>query len=307
MKIKTVALSAFLLTAPALLAEPFVVTPTTDATQLASLLLGSGVTLVGTPVLSGQPGQAGTFVDFTSGPFTNPITGTSGTVSLPSGVILSTGRVADAASVFDGGADIDMNGGSDADLVALLGGGVSVFDAASLTFQFQSTSSQTLYFTFAFASTEYPNFVNSQYNDVFAFLLNGENIALVPGTTSPIAVNTVNVGEMPGNTDPSNPAYFTQYSVEGVTPFNYGGVTQLFNVAAPLVAGTNTIKFAIGDVADSILDSAVLIQAGTFSTAPPNGFPPPNGAEIPEPSTYMLFGTGLGLLAWATRRRRNRS
>jgi hypothetical protein len=302
MKIRTVALSAFLLTAPALLADPFVVTPTTDASQLASLLLGSGVTLVGTPVLSGQPGQAGTFTGFTSGPFTNPVTGTSGSISLPSGVILSTGQVSEATSVYSGGADSDLGGGSDADLIALLGGGVDVFDAVSLTFQFQSTSSQTLFFTFAFASTEYPDFVNSQYNDVFAFLLNGENIALVPGTNAPIAVNSVNAGNLPGNTDPSNAQYFTQYSEEGVTPFNYGGVTQLFNVEAPLVAGTNTIKFVIGDVADSILDSAVLIQAGTFSTAPPTGLPP-NGAEIPEPSTYLLFGTGLGLVAWANRRR----
>lgn len=281
------------------IAAPFAITPTTDPNQLVSQLLGPGVTLVGTPVYSGQSGQAGVFTEFTSGPYTNPVTGVSGQVSIPAGIVLSSGNVADATGAFVTGANTDVGGGSDADLAALLGGGVQVFDAASLTFSFVSTISQTLTFTFAFASTEYPNFVNDQFNDAFAFLLNGQNIALVPGTTDPISINTVNVGTSPGGNaaDATNPQYFTQYSAAGVTPFNYGGLTTLFTVQAPLQPGTNTIKFVVGDVADAVLDSAVFIQAGTFSTTPPNG-------EIPEPSTYLMLAGGLGLLAWSARRRR---
>jgi hypothetical protein len=67
MRLNTFLAGALCLGAHTLFAGPFVVTPTTNANQLASLLLGPGVTIVGTPVYSGQPGQAGVFTEFTSG------------------------------------------------------------------------------------------------------------------------------------------------------------------------------------------------------------------------------------------------
>lgn len=57
-------------------------------------------------------------------------------------------------------------------------------------------------FNYVFGSEEYPEYVCSQFNDVFAFFISGpgivglQNIAIVQGTANmPVAINSVNVGE----------------------------------------------------------------------------------------------------------------
>src|SRR5215212_9306601 len=100
----------------------FLVTPSTDATALAQRIVGSGVTLVGTPKLTGMPVQAGLFERFTTGQFVNPVTQASGSVTIAQGVILSSGVAQDAAKPFDGaGADTDLDGGGDTGLAAISG------------------------------------------------------------------------------------------------------------------------------------------------------------------------------------------
>ena len=52
-------------------------------------------------------------------------------------------------------------------------------------------------FNYVFGSEEYPEYVGSKYNDVFAFIVNGEkvkraNIAIVPGINFPVSINTLN-------------------------------------------------------------------------------------------------------------------
>src|SRR5687768_8474897 len=77
---------------PAQSPATFTVTPSTNASSLAQSIIGAGVTLVGTPTLRGMADQAGVFQAFTTGPYTNPVTNVSGSVSIPRGVILSSGR-----------------------------------------------------------------------------------------------------------------------------------------------------------------------------------------------------------------------
>ena len=45
-------------------------------------------------------------------------------------------------------------------------------------------ASTTLLFSYVFTSDEYNEYVTTQYNDVFAFYVNGVNCALVPGVGS---------------------------------------------------------------------------------------------------------------------------
>jgi hypothetical protein len=276
-------------------AGPFTVTQLADPSLLAQNIIGAGVTLVGTPVLVGNINQSGTFSDFTTGVYTNPVTGTTGTVDIAQGIILSSGRVQDATAVYSGGASASLGGAGDANLTAI--SGFNTLDGVSLTFDFVPDASQ-IYIQFVFASTEYPNFVNSQFNDVFGFFVNGVNVALVPGSNDPVTINSINVGN-PVGIGASNPQYFTQYSQTGVTPFNYGGATVLLTATANVNSGvTNTFKFAIADASDRILDSAVLIGAGQFSTQNPTD---PNA--VPEPGTWGLLAVGLGVLVHARRRR----
>lgn len=140
---------------------------------------------------------------------------------------------------------------------------MSTHDAAVLTFNFIPNSS-TIYFKYTFASAEYPEYVDSEYNDVFAFFVNGTNYALLPTSatsTRAVAINNVNAN--------TNSLYFTRYNHDGdLVP--YGGQTVPLTFTAPVNAGVvNTLKIAIADTSDSALDSAVYIQAGTLSTTPP--------------------------------------
>lgn len=244
----------------------FEVTPSNDATLLAQTIVGSGVTLHGTPTLTGHSSQSGRFTGFSTGAYVNPVTGQSGSVSIASGVILSSGSAANATSTydFDDGASTDLGGLGDSDLTALAG--FATRDAVVLTFQFVPVASP-LFIQFVFLSSEYPDYVNTQYNDVFGFYVNGANVALTPGG-DPISVNTINLGR-PVGSFASNAELMTQYSVEEVTPYNFGGSTVLLTVSAPVTPGEpNTFKFALADGSDWILDSAVLIGTGYFSTSP---------------------------------------
>ncbi len=75
----------------------------------------------------------------------------------------------------------------------IVGAGHATNDAAVLEFDFVPTQG-TASFRYVFASDEYLEFVD-QFNDVFAFYVDGVNIALIPGTNTPVAINTVNPGD----------------------------------------------------------------------------------------------------------------
>src|ERR1035441_10571487 len=128
------------------------IAPGISATALATTLLGSGVTLSGTPTLQGAPAQAGSF------------TNAPALVGFSSGIILSSGNVIDAGSTYAGQnlPSTDEGGAGYAPLNALIGG-QATFDAAVLQFSFIPNTS-TIYFSYVFASAEYPNFIGS-FND----------------------------------------------------------------------------------------------------------------------------------------------
>ncbi|MBK6997630.1 MAG: choice-of-anchor L domain-containing protein [Lewinellaceae bacterium] len=86
-------------------------------------------------------------------------------------------------------------GSSDGDLQSLTNG--ALFDLASIEFDFTPTQSP-LTFEYVFASEEYCEYVNTQFNDVFGFFISGpgisgtQNLAVVPSTNTPITINTIN-------------------------------------------------------------------------------------------------------------------
>jgi hypothetical protein len=257
-----------------------IVTPAT-ATALATALLGSGVTLSGTPTLFGAPAQAGTF---TTAP---------ALVGFSSGIILSSGNVASAASTWVGadspstdetGAAGGNGGLGYAPLNALIGG-QATFDAAVLSFSFIPTASP-IYFTYTFASAEYPNYIGS-FNDPMGLFVNGtapsNNVAVLPiSGNPPVTINNVN-----GMT---NPSFFNHYNGAGDT-LPYGGETKMLTATVNVNVGVaNTITLAVADALDHVLDTAVFIQSGSLSTTPP-----PTTPTTPVPPALML--TLLGLAA----------
>lgn len=208
-------------------------------------------------------------------------------LGLATGVILATGNAnvaGQAASAFSG----NSNGtGSDADLVQL--SGQTINDRSVLEFDFVPEG-DSISFRFVFASEEYPEFVCSTFNDAFGFFLSGPgisgpfsnnaiNIALVPGTTVPITINTINSG-VPGTSgsgaatcaaaDPNWQANSVYY-VDNTAGTNviYDGFTTVLTARAEVQCNqTYHIKLAIGDGSDSGYDSAVFLEGGSFSSVP---------------------------------------
>ncbi len=191
------------------------------------------------------------------------------------GVIISTGNASDA---FGSGtstlAATSFMTPGDSELNAIISP-TATYDAAILEFDFVPTS-DTLKFNFVFGSEEYPEFVPS-FNDVFAFFLSGpnpaggnytgQNIALIPGTNTPVSIYNVNNGS---DSPPTGPCVNCAYYVDnyaGTFPVTLDGYTIPIKAQALVVpCQTYHIKLAIADAGDATLDSHVYLEAGSFSS-----------------------------------------
>ena len=84
----------------------------------------------------------------------------------------------------------------DPDLDALIKP-LQTHDAVTLEFDAVTVGS-AFSIRYIFASEEYKEYVGSKFNDVFAFFVDGQNIALVPGSTDPVAINSINQNKNSG-------------------------------------------------------------------------------------------------------------
>ena len=98
-------------------------------------------------------------------------------VGIDNGIMLSSGDIASVVgpNASDSTSTINNTAG-DAQLDALTTS--PTFDGSTLEFDFTCGNGGQIAFQYVFSSEEYNEWVNSQYNDVFAFFLNGVNIAV---------------------------------------------------------------------------------------------------------------------------------
>jgi hypothetical protein len=228
------------------LAAPWTISSATP-TQLAQTLVGPGVTVNGA-TFTGDSSAAGLFDD------------PAASVGLARGVVMSSGNVQDVVGPNefpDTGEDLGKPG--DSQLDALLPSGQHTQDAAVLTVDFTPTNPQ-LAINYVFSSEEYLEWVNTEFNDVFGFFVNGVNCALTPGTNNPITVNTINPGSNALFYVPNEPpTYDTEFD----------GFTVVLTCRAAVNPGVpNTMRLAIADAGDGILDSGVFLQANGVSSNP---------------------------------------
>ena len=225
-------------------------------TDLANMLMGGGVTITNINY-SGANIAAGTF------------SGGTGIIGFESGIILSSGDIANVVgpNTYDGTTTYNGMPG-DADLDALIPG-YETYDSAVLEFDFVPASS-VVTFEYVFGSEEYNEYVNSPFNDVFGFFINGVNCALIPGTwvVTPVSINNVNGGN-PYGTDANNSEFYRNNALYDPGPptinTELDGLTVVLSVTTTVNAGeTNHIKLAIADAGDYILDSDVFIKAESF-------------------------------------------
>jgi len=151
------------------------------------------------------------------------------------------------------------------------------FNATKLEFDFSSLN-EFMSFNFLFASEEYGTF-QCDYSDAFAFLLTDletgvtTNLAVVPGTTTPVSVVTIRDVANNGACSSENIGYFAQYNLGGNiynSATNYNGQTAVMTASSAIIPNHNYhIKLVIADRGDSIYDSSVFIEAGSFTSGPP--------------------------------------
>jgi len=219
-------------------------------------------------------------------------------ISFPSGIVMGSGGVANPAGSANGFIGTNNNGGysfasnpldplsDDANLQSLFpnsNGNVNFNDIGVLEFDFVPDGN-TVSFDFIFGSEEYNEYVCSPFFDAFGFFVTGpkpgggsyagDNLALVPGTSTPITINTINNGSAGNNGSAStgdcatggltHSAYFA--GAPG-NDFQMDGATKPINIQFGVICGqTYHFKFAIADVGDHAYDSWVLLKAGSFQS-----------------------------------------
>jgi gliding motility-associated-like protein len=223
----------------------------TPQNLVQNVLVGTGVS-VNNIAFVGDPGQIGSF------------NGQNSNIGINSGIILSTGSITTAPGLGGDFSSTNLGLPGDADLDGL--SNAATEDAAILTFDFVPLN-DTIVFNYVFASEEYPEFVNTGFNDVFAFFISGPgypsatNLALLPGSNTPVTIDNVN--------NLTNSQYYIDNS-NGTTVVYDGFTVKLQAMAIVVPCSTYTLKIAIADAGDDAYDSAVFLEANSLSAGDPD-------------------------------------
>jgi|AntRauTorckE5430_2_1112549.scaffolds.fasta_scaffold00012_19 gliding motility-associated-like protein len=244
-------------------ALPIQVDTAVTATALGEAIRGPG-TVISNVTLTCPEGQYGVFL------------GDGSDLGLPSGVLLTTGSAKGAIGPNDGpnlgGGQLIQQGPGDLDLEALgalLGDETESFDACVLELDV-IVDTDELVFDYTFGSDEYPEFVDNQVNDIFAFFISGpgingpmelggqENIAVLDNDQSTtVQIDSIN--------DNFNNQYYRNNSLgqsveyDGLTSGFRGDPKTLRARARVIPCESYHLKLAIADRGDRLFDSGVFI------------------------------------------------
>ncbi len=176
-------------------------------------------------------------------------------LGIKEGIILSTGSIYNAVGPNkeeDKSTDFGKPGYN------LLGS--TSYDAAVLEFDF-TPQGDTIEFQYVFASEEYPEYVNKEFNDIFGFFISGpgisgvKNIALLPDGST-VTINNVNQFK--------NSSYYISNAF-GST-IEYDAFTKVLTARAIVQCGkTYHLILAIADIQDYVYDSAIFLSAKSLS------------------------------------------
>lgn len=230
-----------------------------------NVLLGQGVT-VSNIQYSGTSTSIGSF------------TAAGTNLGIASGIVMTTGTVLNNGNGPQGpndesGSGIDNSAAGSPQLSNLIGG-TATHNASILQFDFVPYS-DTVRFKYVFGSEEYPEYVGSTFNDVFAFFISGPGIAggqqniakLANGL--PVTINNVNSG--------SNSLYYVDNGNGSQAPYNsstnyiqYDGFTKVLEAVSRVQCGeTYHLIIEIADAGDGILDSGIFLEANSLNSKVP--------------------------------------
>jgi gliding motility-associated-like protein len=199
-------------------------------------------------------------------------------LGLSKGIVLTSGQVEDAGfgiGINHPGADFASTGNGfpgdpDLDFLSQQSGGSNSQDACVIELDvFAATD--VLSFEYVFGSEEYPEYVGSSFNDIFAFLVSGPGIVGVPGLN-----NQENIAVLPapgtGVVEINNVNNFTNWEFyrnnqvgpsvvyDGLTSDYLGTKKSLTAEIEVTPCNTYHLKLAISDRGDTAFDSGVFIS-----------------------------------------------
>lgn len=210
------------------------------------------------------------------------------------GVIMTTGNISVAPGPNNSGSQSQSVTPmyQDQQLSSVASGTIN--GSATLDFDFVSVS-PFITVNYCFGSEEYPEYVCSNFNDVFAFFITGPdpatnttrtwNMAKIPGTATAsnpdgiaVAVNSVNQGVAPSSSGSNCYYNYTQYYVinhqsganggpNGAQGVQYDGFTQKLSASANVVPCEQYhMHISICNVGDNSYDSGVFLEMNSFNS-----------------------------------------
>jgi len=193
------------------------------------------------------------------------------------GLVISNGQVTNLAGSYTGvGISSVCSNQTDTDLQQIVyssGLTGNVMDASFVEFHF-TAATNTISFNYIFASQEYGQYqCTSAWSDAVGFILTEltsgvrTNLATVPGTNSPVSASNIRSSIVNPACPSLNETYFDNYNVTdtSTSTINVKGQTIPMTAFANVIIGQNySLKIAVGDIGDTILDSAIFIEGGSF-------------------------------------------
>jgi hypothetical protein len=252
-----------------------------SAADLAAELAGDGVTISNVQY---------TGADVASGLFQGGLE----PIGFEDGVVLTSGSTKNVIGPNDEDSATGFNavpGDPDLDALSLF----PTYDASVLSFDFVPDGDRVS-FSYVFSSDEYNEYVHSIYNDVFAFRVNGENCALVPGSGQPVSINTINGGNPYGSQPSESPELYRNNDLQdggGAIDTEMDGLTVVLTCVAEVDRGvSNTMRLAIADASDPALDSAVFLKADSLTTCAEDGLDALAGSPAEGVASGVVHGVG---------------
>ncbi len=275
------------------------VTEVSSAQLLAQKLVGDGV-IISNATITNSPSIVPTGFFVNAG-------GTN--INIDSGIVITSGRAKtdrSAPNLFgvDGNgtnpagtqrADNNLGLPGDATLANALGIPVTdLNDAIALEFDFVPLG-DSIRFRYIMSSEEYTPGTVCVFNDAFGFFISGpgitgsQNIALIPGTSTPVTISNVN------NITTAGCVSHPEFYIDNITNvfFTHEGHTKVF-VAEARVQPCETyhLKIVIADRGDHLWDSGVFLEAKSLTS---NAIGMNNLTQTdPSGNSYLVEGCVTG-------------
>ncbi|MBL8698540.1 MAG: choice-of-anchor L domain-containing protein [Alphaproteobacteria bacterium] len=253
---------------------PFSVIDPAQAGANAAAITGS--ILGSTPGIAVDPAS----LVMTAGPTSAMLyDGSLAKLGIGPGLLLTSGTVPGTANTVGYfGIDNGMNGDPALDAVVNTVFNTVSYDATSISFSFDVTDPAMtgIKFNAVFGSDEFPEWVDA-YVDIGVVLVNGVNVAYF--NNDPMAPLSVVSGNLAANYFNDNTGNLDTPSFGGIAvpgvpstyPIEYDGISNVLSILAPVHLGTNTIKIAIADTGDHVLDSGLFISNLMATDVPTSG------------------------------------